>query len=264
MEGSHQVTGAASQVSSAAQELARGASAQAAALEQTSAISAEIRTMTQKNAQNSQASAGHMTETSQLVADANTKLAEMKASMDEINASSGKISKIIRIIDEIAFQTNILALNAAVEAARAGEAGMGFAVVAEEVRNLAQRSSQAAKDTASLIEESISRSKEGGVKLAGVVESISNITGSAAQVKTLVDEVQTGSQEQARGIEQISKTLGNMEQLTQQVAANSEQSAAASEELSAQAESMRGVVRQLELLIDGRLAGHSAAARDGR
>jgi len=250
-EGSHQVTGAASQVSSAAQELARGASAQAASLQQTAASSNEIRSMTQNNAQNSQASAGHMTETSHLVADANRKLAEMKTSMDEINASSGKISKIIRVIDEIAFQTNILALNAAVEAARAGEAGMSFAVVADEVRNLAQRSSQAAKDTAALIEESISRSKEGGVKLAGVVESISNITGSAAQVKSLVDQVQAGSQEQARGIEQISKTLSDMEQMTQQVAANSEQSAAASEELSAQAESMRAVVRDLEVLIDG-------------
>jgi len=255
MEGSHQVTSAAGQVSSTAQELARGASAQAASLQQTATSSNEIRSMTQKNSENSRASAGHMTETSHLVENANKKLAEMKTSMDEINASSDKISKIIRVIDEIAFQTNILALNAAVEAARAGEAGMGFAVVADEVRNLAQRSAQAAKDTASLIEESINRSKEGGTKLAGVAESIRNITSSAAQVKTLVDEVQTGSQEQARATEQVSKALSNMEQLTQQVAANSEESAAASEQLSAQAESMRTVVRQLEILIDGEPAG---------
>ena len=250
-EGANQVTAAGSQVSSAAQALARDASQQAASLQQTSASSEEIRSMTRTNAANSQTSADHMAETTRLVEDANGKLGEMKASMDAINASSGKIAKIIKVIDEIAFQTNILALNAAVEAARAGEAGMGFAVVAEEVRNLAQRSAQAAKDTAALIEESIGRSKEGGIKLGQVVESIDHITGSAAKVRALVDEVHLGSEEQARGAEQISKTLGEIGELTQRVAASSEQSAAASEELSAQAEAMRGTVGELEILVEG-------------
>src|SRR6202043_2843321 len=111
------------------------------------------------------------------------------SSMTDITASSNKISKIIKVIDEIAFQTNILALNAAVEAARAGEAGMGFAMVADEVRNLAQRSAQAARDTALLIEESIAKSNEGRTKLDHVAQSILSITGSATEVKNLVNEV---------------------------------------------------------------------------
>jgi methyl-accepting chemotaxis protein/methyl-accepting chemotaxis protein-1 (serine sensor receptor) len=173
--------------------------------------------------------------------------------MKEINSSSEKISRIIRVIDEIAFQTNILALNAAVEAARAGEAGMGFAVVADEVRNLAHRSAQAAKDTAVLIEESISKSNEGSRKLDMVAQSIQQITASAGQVKTLSDEVDVGSQEQSRGIEQISTAVSQMEKVTQRNAANAEESAAASEELAAQARSLyEGVERLRRLTGEGR------------
>jgi methyl-accepting chemotaxis protein len=251
MEGADQVNSAANQVSSASQSLARDASAQAASLEQTSASSEEISATTRKNAENSQASAGHMTDTVRLVIEANQRVTEMTASMNEINASSGKILNIIKVIDGIAFQTNILALNAAVEAARAGEAGMGFAVVADEVRNLAQRSAQAAKDTSALIEESIAKSRNGSDKLGKVAAVIRNITTSATQVKTLVEEVHVGNQEQARGVEQIAKALTDMERVTQRTAANAEQSAAASEELSAQAESMRTVVQQLNALIVG-------------
>ena len=172
-------------------------------------------------------------------------------SMNEINASSDKISKIIKVIDEIAFQTNILALNAAVEAARAGEAGMGFAVVADEVRNLAQRSAQAAKDTAGLIEESIAKSKDGKTKLGQVAAAVRSVTESASKVKTLVDEVKLGSEEQARGIEQVSKAITQMEHVTQTTAANAEETASASEELSAQSETLRAIVGRLNGMIGG-------------
>jgi methyl-accepting chemotaxis protein/methyl-accepting chemotaxis protein-1 (serine sensor receptor) len=192
-----------------------------------------------------------MTETSHRVEDANHNLEEMVQSMKEINTSSEKISRIIRVIDEIAFQTNILALNAAVEAARAGEAGMGFAVVADEVRNLAHRSAQAAKDTAALIEESIAKSNEGNRKLQLVAGSIQQVTGSATQVKVLVDEVDVGSQEQSRGIEQIATAVTQMEAVTQRSAANAEESAAASEELAAQAQTLYDVAERVRSLVNG-------------
>jgi methyl-accepting chemotaxis protein len=186
---------------------------------------------------------------SQRVAEANRTLADMTTSMQEISESSGKISKIIKVIDEIAFQTNILALNAAVEAARAGEAGMGFAVVADEVRSLAQRSAQAAKDTAALIEESITKSNEGSKRLEHVTQVIHAITESTAKVKTLVDEVNLGSQEQARGIGQISQSIAEMDRVTQANAASAEQTASASEQMSAQAQALQNIARELRTLV---------------
>jgi methyl-accepting chemotaxis protein len=260
MDGSRQVAAASGEVASASQSLAQGTSEQAATLEETSASTTEITAITRKNADNTRTVAGLMEETAQRVGDANNNLKEMVLSMNEINSSSEKISKIIRVIDEIAFQTNILALNAAVEAARAGEAGMGFAVVADEVRNLAQRSAQAAKDTAALIEESIAKSKEGSGKLERVAASIYQITGSAAQVKTLVDEVNVGSQEQSRGIEQIATAVCQMEQVTQRSAANAEESAAASQEMAAQAQSLYAIVEKMREVVGGGAAGTAAIA----
>ncbi len=249
-EGAGQVASASAQVASSSQTLAQGSSEQAASLEETSASSEEITSMTQKNAENSSTAATLMTDVDQRVTEGNRTLEEMMQSMREITGSSDKISKIIKVIDEIAFQTNILALNAAVEAARAGEAGMGFAVVADEVRSLAQRSAQAAKDTSSLIEESIAKSNEGGTRLQRVADVMRAITESTVKVKTLVDEVNLGSQEQARGIQQISKAITQMDQVTQGTAASAEESASASEQLSAQAEAMDHAVRKLSLLVE--------------
>ncbi len=250
-ESEDQIASASTQVAGSSSSLASGASQQAASLEETSASVEEISSMTKKNAENSQVAAEVMTTVDKHVKEGNRTLEQMVLSMHDISASSDKIGKIIKVIDEIAFQTNILALNAAVEAARAGEAGMGFAVVADEVRNLAQRSAQAAKDTAALIEDSIAKSMEGGSKLQQVTEVIRAITESSAKVKTLVDEVNLGSQEQARGIDEISKAVGQMNQVTQSTAANAEESASASEELSGQAAAMGQVVERLRGMVIG-------------
>jgi methyl-accepting chemotaxis protein/methyl-accepting chemotaxis protein-1 (serine sensor receptor) len=259
-EGAGQVASASAQVASSSQALAQGSSQQAASLEETSASSEEINSMTQKNAESSATAATLMTDVDRRVGEGNQTLAEMMQSMQEITGSSDKISKIIKVIDEIAFQTNILALNAAVEAARAGEAGMGFAVVADEVRSLAQRSAQAAKDTSALIEESIAKSSQGSTRLQRVGDVMRAITESTAKVKTLVDEVNLGSQEQARGIQQISRAIAQMEQVTQGTAASAEESASASEQLSAQAEAMKQALRRLSRLVDG---GQDSGAGDG-
>jgi methyl-accepting chemotaxis protein len=249
-DGAEQVASAASQVSSSSQSLAQGSSEQAASLEETSASSEEINSMARKNTDNSRRTAQLLSQSIEKVNMANRYLDEMVVSMDEINASSGKISKIIKVIDEIAFQTNILALNAAVEAARAGEAGMGFAVVADEVRSLAQRSAQAAKDTATLIEDSIAKSSEGKGKVDQVAAAIRTITEESGNIKVMVDEVSLGSEEQSRGIEQIGRAIAQMEQVTQTTAANAEESAAAAEELNAQSETLKEIVARLQSMVD--------------
>jgi len=250
-ESSAQVTSAVVQISESSQGLAQGASEQSASLEETSSASEEITIMTKKNAEHSRTASEEMARVDQQVKDSNLALDQMASSMSDIKTSSGKISKIIKIIDEIAFQTNILALNAAVEAARAGASGAGFAVVADEVRNLAQRSAQAAKDTAPLIEDSIARSNEGSLKLEQVVRVIHSISDSAGKVKVLVDQVNSGSREQSRGIEQVSNSIQQMNVVTQSNAASSEENAAASQQLAAQAESMKAIARDLRVLVEG-------------
>jgi methyl-accepting chemotaxis protein/methyl-accepting chemotaxis protein-1 (serine sensor receptor) len=248
-ESAAHVASAAGQVASASQALAQGATEQAASLEETSASGQEITSIARQNADNTASMSKLMNDTDRVVARANDTLHEMIVSMKDINASSEKIAKIIKVIDEIAFQTNILALNAAVEAARAGEAGLGFAVVADEVRGLAQRSAQAAKDTAVLIEESIARCNDGNTKLDHVAASIGAITESSKKVKILADEVSAGSEEQARGLDHIANAITQMEQVTQKTAAGAEQSAGASEQLSGQAATLKDLVLQLESLV---------------
>lgn len=249
--GASEVAIAAEHVSRASQALAKGSSDQAASLEQTSATSEQITSMTRRNASSAQTAAELMVEVDKSVSSANKAIGEMVYSMQGITSSSGKIARIIKVIDEIAFQTNILALNAAVEAARAGEAGMGFAVVADEVRNLAQRSAQAAKDTAALIDESIQKSGAGGVRLEEVTAAIKSITSSTAKAKLLIDDVNTGSRDEAKSIEQISSAIAQMEAVTQSNAASAEEGASASQELSAQADSMSHSIANLRTLLSG-------------
>jgi len=256
--GAGQVASAAEQLSGSSQSLSQGASSQAAALEETSASMEEMSSMTRQNAEHSQQGAQLMSEVDRRVSESKQLLTAMITSMRNIQDSSSKVSKIIRTVDEIAFQTNILALNAAVEAARAGEAGMGFAVVADEVRNLAQRALQAAKDTSALIEEAISNAQEGDQRVREVAEAITAITGSVSEAKRLVDEVSAASKQQTQGIDQVSKAITELEQLTQRTAANSEESAAASEELSSQAEVTMSVVTRLNALVGSRTTGGSA------
>ena len=249
--GSGQIAAASLQISSASQSLARNATDQASSLEKSSASSKQVKATTRQNAEDSRTAAELMKAVDGAVRDGNRTLGTMVASMDHISASSHKISRIIKVVDGIAFQTNILALNAAVEAARAGVAGMGFAVVADEVRNLAQRSAQAAKDTADLIEESISQTKEGSTNLACVTAMMQTITDSATKVKKLIDEVSAHSQQQAVGMDEIANSLVQMGELTQNTASSSEESAAASVELSSQAARLDEIVTDLRVMVHG-------------
>ncbi len=252
LRGSSQhVTATATQVAATAQMLSQGATEQAAALEQTSASMEEMASMTRVSAANAQQAADLIDEVGGVVERSNHALTQMTESMDAIGESSSKVARIIKTIDEIAFQTNILALNAAVEAARAGEAGMGFAVVADEVRNLAQRSAQAAKDTASLIDESIANARRGHTNVGLVVESITEITVGVDKVKHLMGEVSEASRQQSQGFDQVAQAIGQMEQVTQSNAARAEESAAASEELNAEAETAMGEVGTLEATVVG-------------
>ena len=263
-DGAAQVEQAAGQVSTSAQSLSQGATEQASSLEETSASMEEMASMTRRNADNAVQASKLVNEVAHQVTASNTALGEMVGSMDGIRDSSNKVAKIIKTIDEIAFQTNILALNAAVEAARAGEAGMGFAVVADEVRNLAQRSAQAAKDTAGLIEESIGKSQEGSLKVQQVASVIGAITESVNKVKGIVEEVREASQQQTQGIDQVTQAIMQMEKVTQTTAATAEESAAASEELNAQAETSLSTVRELEVMVgssDGVVVARPAATQ---
>ena len=249
--GAEQTAAASGQVSSASQSLAEGASEQAASLEETSSSLEELSSMTKRNTENAQKVNGLAGEARSAADTGVGDMQQMSAAMEALKISSDDIAKIIKTIDEIAFQTNILALNAAVEAARAGEAGMGFAVVAEEVRALAQRSAQASKETAAKIEGAIAKTGQGVQISAKVALSLNEIATKARQVDELAAEVANASREQSQGIEQINLAIGQMDKVTQSNAAGAEESASASEELNAQAQSMKEAVVELQRLVDG-------------
>jgi len=255
--GSTQVNQAATQVSSASQTLAEGSSEQAASIQETSSSLEEMASMTQRNAENAQKANDLAREARQAADKGAQDMQAMNQAMEAIKISSDDIAKIIKTIDEIAFQTNILALNAAVEAARAGEAGMGFAVVADEVRNLAQRSAQAARETTAKIEGAIGKTGQGVQLSKKVAATLNEIVVKARQVDELASEVANASREQTQGITQINTAVGQMDKVTQSNAASAEESAAAAEELNAQAELMREAVQKLT-----QLAGDKAAFRD--
>jgi len=261
-EGADQVNDAAAQVSSASQQLAEGASEQASSLEETSSALEEMAAMTRTNAENSKEANNLSGQARSAAENGDKTMEQLNNAMTAINDSSGQISKIIKVIEEIAFQTNLLALNAAVEAARAGEHGKGFAVVADEVRNLAQRCAQAAKETTGLIEDSVNKAKEGADVAAEVGKSLGAIVGDVAKVTELINGIAQASQEQAQGVDQVNTAVSQMDKVTQQNAAGAEESASAAEELSAQATTVKSMVDELAAMVGGR-SGNSRSTSSG-
>jgi len=248
---SSQIAAASNDLESASQRLAEASTEQASAIQETSATLEETSSMVRQNNQNTEEAARLAKQSKDCADSSNKDMKTMMSAMEEIKKSSNEISKIIKVIDDIAFQTNILALNAAVEAARAGDAGLGFAVVAEEVRNLAQRSTQAAKDTTNIIESNISLSEQGTNIAQKVYGSITEIDVQAKKVSELLDEIAAATNEQSQGIEQIHKAISQMESVLQSNAQTADESAAASQELFAQTLSMNGIVGRLTELVNG-------------
>jgi methyl-accepting chemotaxis protein len=260
-EGADQVASGSVQVSSASQSLAEGATEQAAELEEISASLEQMSSMTKKNAENACQAQSMITEADKIVEDVNQHMGQMAQAIAEITKSSEETGKIIKSIDEVSFQTNLLALNASVEAARAGEAGAGFAVVANEVRNLALRAAEAAKTTTRLIANTMQAVKSGNELTQATQTAFQRNVEISANIKKLVEEISRASQEQAQGIGQVNNALGEVDKVTQQNAANSEESAAAAEEMSAQARQMKKFVEQLMALVGGKHNGPQRALR---
>ncbi len=259
-DASEQVAAASTEVSSSSQNLAEGASEQASALEETSSSLEEMSSMTKQNADNAAQAKALMAEALKIVDKVDGQMHNMVQAIQDVTKSSEETGKIIKTIDEIAFQTNLLALNAAVEAARAGEAGAGFAVVADEVRNLAMRAADAAKNTSTLIENTIVTVQNSRDLTERTQEAFKENIGITNKVGQLVDEIAAASSEQAQGIGQIGKAVSEMDKVVQQVAASAEESASASEELNAQAVQMKHYVERLTGIVEGEQQGRAGQA----
>ena len=244
---SDQVATGSRQVSDSSMSLSQGATEQASSIQELTASIEEIASQTRQNATNAEKAEEKATSAQKYAEQGNLQMADMLEAMEGINESSNNISKIIKVIDDIAFQTNILALNAAVEAARAGQHGKGFAVVAEEVRNLAARSASAAKETTAMIEGSIHK-VEGGTKIAHeTADALNKIVEGISQATSLVGSIANASQEQAVGVDQINQGISQISDVVQTTSATAEETAAASEELSGQAEMLKAQVSQFKL-----------------
>jgi methyl-accepting chemotaxis protein len=263
-EIAEQVNAASAIVSDAGQELSGGASTQAAAIEQTSSSLEEMATMTRQNAENAAQANSLMHETKATVGQANQSMQGLTASMKEISKASEQTQKIIKTIDEVAFQTNLLALNAAVEAARAGEVGAGFAVVAEEVRNLARRAADAAKDTAGLIESTVKKVKEGVVLVDRTNAEFLRVLDGASKTGELIGEIAAASQEQSQGVDQINRAVAEMDKIIQMNSANAEESSASSFDLNSRAGELQIFIQELSALVGGNIESDGKEKAQGR
>jgi methyl-accepting chemotaxis protein len=257
-EGAEQMSSASNQVSQASQQVAQGTGEQASGIEEASSSLEEIGSLTKQNSDSAQQAKAVMTEASQIIKKVQHHMIQMGQAIAEITTLSDETSKIIKTIDEIAFQTNLLALNAAVEAARAGEAGAGFSVVANEVRNLAMRASEAAKNTSHLIENTIKAVKKGNEITHSTQDAFRENIEIAVKHTKLIEEIAAASLEQAQGIEQVAAAVAQMNQVTQANAASAEESASAGEELNAQVEQVKGMIQELIAI-----AGDSNGAYNG-